>query len=104
MIQKLCNGKTDKTDEKIVEARTNQGDGDSNTDSQRLKVVSLPSTIELIILINLQLRSGWYKKVRKGKTDETNEKNFEVQRNLGDGDSNTNSKRLKFDSLSWTID
>ncbi len=53
MIQTLRNGKMDETDEKIVEARTNQGDGDSNTDSQRLKFVSLPSTIELIILINL---------------------------------------------------
>ncbi len=33
MIQMLCNGKTDETDEKIVKAKINQGDGDSNTDS-----------------------------------------------------------------------
>ncbi len=46
MIKTLCDGKTDETDEKIVEARRNQGDGDSNTDSHRLKFVSLPSTIE----------------------------------------------------------
>ncbi len=56
MIQKVCNGKTDETDEKIVKAQTNLGEGDSNTDSQRLKFVSLPSTIEQIILINLQPR------------------------------------------------
>ncbi len=56
MIQTLRNGKTDETDEKIVEAQTNQGDGDSNTNSQRLKFVSLPSMIEQIILINLQPR------------------------------------------------
>ncbi len=54
MIQMLCDGKTDETDKKIVEAQTNQGDGNSNTDSQHLKFVSLLSTIEQIILINLQ--------------------------------------------------
>ncbi len=57
MIQMLCIGKIDDTDEKIVETRRNQGDGDSNIDSKCLKFVNLPSTIEQIILINLQ--SQW---------------------------------------------
>ncbi len=42
----LHDGKTDETDENIVEVRRNQRDGNSNTDSKRLTFVSLPSTIE----------------------------------------------------------
>ncbi len=53
MIQKVRNGKTDETDEKIFEAQRNKGNGDSNTDSKYLKVVSLPSTIDQVILMNL---------------------------------------------------
>ncbi len=50
----LCDSKTDETNEKIVEAQRNQGDGNSNTDFKRLTFVSLLSTIKQIILINLQ--------------------------------------------------
>ena len=53
IIQTVCNGKTDETDKKIVEARKNQGDGNSNTNNKCLKFVNFLSTIDQIILINL---------------------------------------------------
>ena len=56
IIQIVCDSKIDKTDEKIVEAQRNQGDGDSNTNIKYLKFVSFLSTIDQIILINLQPR------------------------------------------------
>ncbi len=46
----------DETDEKLIgtqTTRSNQGDGDSNTDSKRLKFVSFLSTIDQAILSNL---------------------------------------------------
>lgn len=45
MIQKVCNGKTDETHKKIVDAQKNQDNGNNNTDSKCLKFVSFPSII-----------------------------------------------------------
>ena len=59
IIQTVCDGKTDETDEKIVKAWRNQGDGNSNTNNKHLKFVSFLSTIDQIILINLQPQWGW---------------------------------------------
>ena len=53
IIQTVCNGKTNKIDEKIIKAQKNQGDSNNNTNNKRQKFVSFPSTINLIILINL---------------------------------------------------
>ena len=44
----------DKINEKIVEAWRNKGNSNSNTKFKCLKSVSFPSTIDQIILINLQ--------------------------------------------------
>ena len=55
IIQTVCNGKINETNEKIVKAQRNQGDGNSNINNKHLKFVSFPSMIDQIILINLQL-------------------------------------------------
>ena len=53
IIQTICNSKTNKIDERIVEAQRNQGNGDGNINYKCLKFVSFLSTIDQIILINL---------------------------------------------------
>ena len=53
IIQTVCNGKTNETDEKIVKAQRNQSNGNSNTNNKHLKFVNFLLTIDRIILINL---------------------------------------------------
>lgn len=53
IIQKVCNGKTNETDEKIVKVRKNEDNSDSNSDSKHLKFVGFPLKIDQVILINL---------------------------------------------------
>ena len=53
IIQIVFDGKTDETDEKIVEAQRNQGNGNSNTNNKCLKFVRFLLIIDQIILINL---------------------------------------------------
>ncbi len=50
----------DETDDKLIgtqTTRSNPGNDNSNNNSKHLKFVSFPSTIDQIILSNLQLRS-----------------------------------------------
>ncbi len=46
IIQKVCNGKTDDTNEKVVKAYKNQSNSDSNTNTKNLIFVCFLSKID----------------------------------------------------------
>ena len=55
MIQKVCNQKINKINEKIVDNQSNLNADNNNTTCICLKIVSFLSLIDVVILSNLQL-------------------------------------------------